>query len=127
MSFLSFLLASLWALPAASAAGSFLLAWIFGGDLESALVVGAALGGAVLAFKLLPADLARPIVAAAIGLAVLFTVYRRGRRHGAALEAEKEQANADRNVERAQRARADADRRSADPDRLRDDDGFRRD
>lgn len=121
------LLATLWFLPAVSAVGSFLVARAIGGDFQAALACGAALGVTVIAFKLLPAEVARKIAAAAFALAALFFVFRRGVRRGAARQAEKEKADADRNVEQAQRARADADHHNADPGRLRDDDGFRRD
>lgn len=64
------------------------------------------IGGAIVAFA-----------AAFIGL--------KGRQQGARDQQQKEQRNADKTLDRAHDARRDA--RNADPSRLRDDDGFRRD
>lgn len=124
---LAFLGASVWALPTAAGALSFAAAWLFGGDFESALIVGAALAGALLAYKLLPDGLRKPVAGAVLGVGALLLTFRRGERRGAAHQIAKDKADADRAVEKAGRARADADRRNADAARLRDDDGFRRD
>ena len=64
---------------------------------------------------------------AAIGALFLLLIYRKGRTDGSTTHIEKERANADHTVRTADAARLDAGRRDADPERLRDDDGFRRD
>lgn len=120
---MAFLLASLWALPATAAAAGFLLAVVCGGDWRLAAIVSVTLGGAVLASRLLGTRAALAILGAG---AVLFAD-RRGYRRGAARQMEKEKVDADHAVARAQRARSDADRRNAGAERLRDEDGFRRD
>lgn len=117
------LLATLWFLPAASAAGGILVTLLFGGDLTLALIAGVTLAGVVLALRLLGPKAALAVLTAG---AIAFA-YRRGERVGAVRQIEKDKADADRAVERARAARTDADRRNADPQRLRDDDGFRRD
>ena len=116
------LLATLWFLPAVSAAGGFVVALLFGGDWTEALLAAAILATAVFAFRLLGLKGALAVLAA--GATAI--AYRRGERRGAAGQIQKDKANADRAVQRANEARADADRRNADPRRLRDDDGFKR-
>lgn len=64
---------------------------------------------------------------ATIGALFLLFIYRKGRVDGSQTHIEKERANADHAVRQADEARADARVRDATPDRLRDDDGFRRD
>ncbi|MFG1247600.1 hypothetical protein [Xanthobacter flavus] len=119
---LAALLATLWFLPAVSAAGGLVVALLFGGDWSEALLAAAVLAAAVFAFRLLGLKGALAVLAAgAVAIA-----YRRGERRGAARQILKDKANADRAVQRANEARADADRRNADPRRLRDDDGFKR-
>lgn len=63
----------------------------------------------------------------AIGLLFVALTYRKGRTDGSQTHIEKERANADHAVREADEARVRAGVRDADPDRLRDDDGFRRD
>lgn len=62
-------------------------------------------------------------------LAFLGTVllYRSGRQDARADQVTKDRANADHAVKEASAARIDAAVRDADPDRLRETDGFRRD
>ncbi|MCL8385851.1 hypothetical protein [Xanthobacter aminoxidans] len=116
------LLATLWFLPTVSAVGGFIVALLFGGDWTEALLAAAVLAASVLALRLLGLKGALAVLAAgAVAIA-----YRRGERSGAARQIQKDKANADRAVQRANEARADADRRNADPRRLRDDDGFKR-
>lgn len=57
----------------------------------------------------------------------LFALYRKGRSDGRQTNIEKERADADHAVRTADAARVRAGVRDADPERLRDDDGFRRD
>ncbi|MFG1349108.1 hypothetical protein [Xanthobacter autotrophicus] len=116
-------LASAWVIPAATAALAGIVAGWFGGDWALALIAALTVGAAVLAYRRLGLKGALAVLSA--GAAIF--AYRSGERRGAAGQAAKEKADADRSVDRAQRARADADRRNADPKRLRDDDGFRRD
>ena len=66
----------------------------------------------------------------AIGAAVVVVsalLYRGGRKEGRAAQQNKEQDHAETAIKRADQARVIADRVDADPERLRDDDGFRRD
>ena len=65
----------------------------------------------------------------AAGLAALATtaLYLLGRRDGRDRIIEKERADVGRAEQQADQARVDARRRDADPERLRQDDGFRRD
>lgn len=79
------LLATLWFLPAASAAGGFLVTLLFGGDLSRALIAGVTLAGAVLAVRLLGPKAALAVLAAG----ALVFAHRRGERQGAALQAQK--------------------------------------
>jgi hypothetical protein len=53
--------------------------------------------------------------------------HRRGEQRGWQKRGEQGERNVQRNVDKAKRAGAAADRRDADPARLRDDDGWRRD
>lgn len=117
------ILASLWAVPAAAAVVGTLLARLLFGDWTLGVLAGATLGLAVLAWRLLGPNAALGV----LGAGLLVMVDRVGFRRGAAHQSEKEKADAERAIERAQRARADADSRDADAGRLRDDDGFRRD
>lgn len=121
--FITLVLASAWIIPAASALTAGIVAGWFGGDWGLAIIAALTVGAAVLAYRLL--GLRGALAALAAGAALF--AYRSGERRGATRQAAKEKADADRSVDRAQRARADADRRNADPKRLRDDDGFRRD
>lgn len=68
----------------------------------------------------------RGAAGALAALAALF-VFREGRRDGRASEATLQRKEAAHAVNEATAARVDAARRAADPERLRDDDGFRRD
>lgn len=117
------IIASAWLIPAVSGIAAGLVAGWFGGDWILALIAAGTVAGAVLAYRLF--GLKGALAALSAGVALF--AYRSGERRGASAQAAKEKADADRSVDRAQRARADADRRNADPKRLRDDDGFRRD
>ena len=117
------ILASMWIIPAASAVFAGIVAGWFGNDWGLALIAATGVGAAVLAWRLIGWQAGASVIVAA---AALFA-FRAGERRGATVQAAKEKADADRAVDRAQRARADADRRNADVGRLRDDDGFRRD
>lgn len=64
---------------------------------------------------------------AAATAALLATTYRRGQQTGWRDRQRKEENDAERSINRAGAARLDADKRNADPGRLRDNDGFRRD
>ena len=60
-------------------------------------------------------------------IAVAFLFGRRGGQKDVREDVRRETENAiERNVERAEEARVESDRRNADPDRLRESDGFRR-
>lgn len=120
---LATILASIWIIPAASAAAGAVVTLLFGGDWTLALISAATLGAAVLAYRIFGLKGALGLVA----LGALIFTDRRGVRRGAAQQAEREKADAERALEKASRARADADRYNADVGRLRDDDGFRRD
>lgn len=63
---------------------------------------------------------------AAIGSLGLLLIYRKGRNDGSTHQIEKERTDADSAVRESVQARHDAARRDADPERLRDDDGFKR-
>jgi len=115
-------LASLWIIPAASAVLGGVVALLFGGDWSLALIAALTVGLAVLALRMFG-------LKAALGVLVvgaLLFARRSGENAGASIQIQKDKANADRAVQRANEARADADRRNSDPDRLRDDDGFKR-
>ncbi|MBB6306200.1 hypothetical protein [Xanthobacter tagetidis] len=112
-----------WALPAAAAGVSLVATLLCGGDWWLALIVSAGVAGFVALWSALGL---KPALAWLAGAAAL-AIHHLGVRKGAAQQATKERANADRAVQQAERARADADRRNSDPERLRDDDGFRRD
>lgn len=56
----------------------------------------------------------------------LLLIYRKGRNDGTTHQIEKERTDADTAVRESVQARHDAARRDADPERLRDDDGFKR-
>lgn len=64
---------------------------------------------------------------AALGAIALVLLYRKGRGDGQAEIEKKEAHRAEDVVQEAERARIDARVRDADPERLRVDDGFRRD
>ena len=68
----------------------------------------------------------RGAAGALAALAALF-VFREGRKDGRASEATINRKEAAHAVKEATTARVDAARRDADPERLREDDGFRRD
>jgi hypothetical protein len=115
-------LASLWIIPAASAVLGGVVALLFGGDWSLALIAALTVGLAVLALRMFG-------LKAALGVLVvgaLLFARRSGEKAGASIQIQKDKANADRAVQRANDARADADRRNSDPSRLRDDDGFKR-
>lgn len=116
-------LASAWILPAAATVAGLIVGGWFGGDWGLALIAAVTLGAAVLAWRMLGWRAGLSVLTAGLTL----FAFRAGERRGASSQIAKEKADANRAVDRAQRARADADRRSADPHRLRDDDGFRRD
>lgn len=63
---------------------------------------------------------------AAIASLGLLLIYRKGRNDGSIHQIEKERTDADSAVRESVQARHDAARRDADPERLRDDDGFKR-
>lgn len=126
-SLITFMGASLWALPAAAGALSLIVAWIFGGDWQGALVVGLAVGGALLAYKLLPEGVRKPVAGAILGAATLFFAYRRGVRRGGAVRDEEIRTETDRLIRRGEEAARKADERNADPRNLDEDDGWRRD
>ena len=67
----------------------------------------------------------RGVAAGLIALATL-GLYRKGRADGRTQTHEKEAEHAEEVVREADDARSDARRRDADPDKLRDDDGFKR-
>lgn len=115
-------LASAWILPLVAGVSGLVIGWC-GGDWLMALIAAATLAGFVAVWRTFGL---KPALAALAAGALIFA-RRSGERAGAATQAAKEKADADRNVQRASAARADADRRNADPGRLRDDDGFRRD
>lgn len=123
----TFLGTSLWALPAAAGALSLIVARIFGGDWQGALIVGLAVGGAILAYKLLPEGVRKPVAGAILGVATLFFAYRRGVRRGGAERDREIQEETDRLVRRAEDAARQADKHNADPRNLDEDDGWRRD
>lgn len=66
------------------------------------------------------------IMAPAAAVFAALAYGRRERQQGWADAAAAGERDARRSIDEARRARADAVRRDADPDRLRDDDGFRR-
>lgn len=115
--------ASAWILPTAAAVAGLIVGGVFGGDWMLALIAAVSLGGFVLLWRMVGLKPALGALAAG----ALLIARRSGEKAGASIQIAKDKANADRAVDRAQRTRADADRRSADPHRLRDDDGFRRD
>lgn len=115
-------LASLWIIPAASAVLGGVVTLLFGGDWSLAFIAAVTVGLAALALRIFG-------LKAALGVLVvgaLLFARRSGEKAGASIQIQKDKANADRAVQRANEARADADRRNSDPDRLRDDDGFKR-
>lgn len=115
-------IASLWIIPAVSAVLGGVVTLLFGGDWSLALIAAVTVGLAVVALRLFGPK-------AALGVLVvgaLLFARRSGEKAGASIQIQKDKANADRAVQRANEARADADRRNSDPDRLRDDDGFKR-
>ncbi|MGR7993806.1 hypothetical protein [Xanthobacter sp. ZOL 2024] len=115
-------LASAWILPGMAGLLGLVIGWC-DGDWRLALIAAATLAGFVAVWRTFGL---KPALAALAAGALVFA-RRSGERTGAATQAAKEKADADRNVQRASAARADADRRNADPGRLRNDDGFRRD
>ncbi|MEP9348693.1 hypothetical protein [Xanthobacter sp. KR7-225] len=112
-----------WLVPAGAALVSLIATLLCGGDWVLALIVSAGAAGFVALWSTLGLKPALAWLAGAVAAAI----HRLGVRQGAAQQQAKEQAHADRAVQKAERARADADRRNADARRLRDDDGFRRD
>lgn len=112
-----------WLVPAGAALAAGIVATVFGGDWWLALIVSIGIGGFVLIW--IKWGLA-PALAWLAAASAIF-IDQRAAKRGAATQAAKEKADADRNVQRASAARIDADRRNADTSRLRDDDGFRRD
>lgn len=67
-------------------------------------------------------------ISAAIGAVMVLLLHGRRQRQQGWQDAQKQgKRDADTAIERARDARADAGRRDADPDRLRSDDGWRRD
>ncbi|MFG1371474.1 hypothetical protein V5F32_04790 [Xanthobacter oligotrophicus] len=85
-------LASAWIIPAASGLAAGFVAGLFGGDWGLALDVALIVGTAVLAYRLL--GLKGALAALAAGAALF--AYRSGERKGAATQAAKEKADADR-------------------------------
>lgn len=109
-------------IPALSGLAAGIVAGWFGGDWLLALIAAGTATAAVFAWRVF--GLRGALSALAAGAALF--AYHSGDRRGAARQIQKDKADADRAVERARRARADANRRNADPGRLRDDDGFKR-
>lgn len=64
---------------------------------------------------------------AAVGFLAAVLTYREGRKDGRASQTTKDQSDAADAIHEAGAARVDAAVRDADPERLRDTDGFRRD
>lgn len=116
-------LSSVWIIPAASALVAGLVTLLFGGDWSMALIALVTIGAAVLVLRLFGLKGALGVLL----VGALLFARRSGEKAGASIQIAKDKANADRAVQRAKEARADADRRNADVGRLRDDDGFRRD
>lgn len=85
-------LASAWLVPAASGLAAGIVAGWFGGDWGLALIAALTVGAAVLAYRLLGLRGALAVLSAG---AALFA-YRSGERRGAAGQAAKEKADADR-------------------------------
>lgn len=106
-------LASMWIIPAASAAFAGIVAGWFGNDWGLALIAAAGAGAAVLAWRLLGWQAGLSVIAAA---AALFA-FRAGERRGATAQAAKEKADADRRA--AARERTVEDVRRAPDDELR--------
>lgn len=67
------------------------------------------------------------IVGSGLAAAAVAILTQRAAKSGYEDRGREEQKNAETTLDRAHDARADAAARDADPDRLRDDDGFRRD
>ncbi len=66
------------------------------------------------------------IIAGALAFGALFA-FKRGQAIGENRVLRKANKDADKAIERARKVRADADARNAEPERLRQSDGFRRD
>lgn len=116
------LLASVWIIPAASAFLAGLVTLLFGGDWSMALIALVTVGASALVLRLFGLKAALGVLL----VGALLFARRSGEKAGASIQIAKDKANADRAVQRANDARADADRRNSDPSRLRDDDGFKR-
>jgi len=117
------LLASLWIIPAASAAVSFIAGWFFGGDWTMGLIAAVTVGAAVLAGRMLGWK-----AAAGILLTGAMVLARRSGENAGYTKREQEAAEeTDRLISKAEKAAAEADRHNANPDNLRNDDGWRRD
>lgn len=93
----------------------------------AALAVLALIGGWFLAARFLGVKAANQIVAAAGSFFAALLYVRRARQRGWDDAHEQGKKDADAAIDRARSARLDAVRRDADPERLREDDGFRRD
>ncbi len=93
----------------------------------AALAVLVLIGGWFLAARFLGASAANQIIAAAGSMFAALLYARRARQRGWEDAHEQGKKDAEQAIERARSARADAARRDADPERLREDDGFRRD
>lgn len=99
-------LASAWIIPAASGLAAGIVAGWFGGDWGLALIAAGTVAGAVLAYRL--AGIKGALAALAAGAALF--AYRSGERKGAAAQAAKEKADADRRATARERIQEDVHR-----------------
>jgi len=116
------LIATLWFIPAVTAGVSFLATWIFGGDLQMALIAAVTLGAAALVFRMFG-------LKAALGVLVtgaLLLARRSGEKSGVAKRDAAVAKETDRLIRKGQDAAREADTRNADPRNLDEDDGWRR-
>jgi hypothetical protein len=72
-------------------------------------------------------DRVRRFILPAIAIVVTLGMVNKFQKQGWDAKAKKEMKIADKHIERARRARAAAEQANADPKKLREDDGFRRD
>lgn len=68
----------------------------------------------------------RRFILPALGLVAVFGLWNKSQREGWLAREKKEMEIANKHIERARKARERADRDNADPERLRDDDGYKR-
>lgn len=116
-----------WLIPALIGGGSALVgalaATYFGGDWWLALIAAVGLGGFALIWWFFGIKAAGAWLLACL---VAF-IDQRAAERGAATQKAKETADEDKAIAKGRSARADAARVNADPKRLRENDGFRRD